>query len=313
MNYEAKIRLTLAALLWVALATPAAAAQQRMLKLEDGLELSLQQIEYNRIVPHGYVDQGLATIAAIGREEVLLSRRFGTLGSTPGVHYSLIVNTLEAAPAEVSISGEVVIGEHALVYRARVERGDWQSSLLVVLEALAQLPTRHAAVAGLLGADPSAPPETWTRSGVTVRQLGAPVAIDGRDWKAAQPVWPGQAATSGDGSFTIAMREVNEEGDVARALVLYQATGSVPVRLVKDPVAYALISPDSRWVILEPLTAIDLVSWRRYELHRQQGIEPYVAPQAVSADGRRIVFARQSCAVDCAGAQKEYFEMALPE
>ena len=77
-------------------------------------------------------------------------------------------------------------------------------------------------------------------------------------------------------------------------------------------VAYAYVTSDARWVFFEPLDVIDVRTWRRYALGRALGLEPYIVPKAVSADGGRLLISRRSCAFDCPGEPEEYYEIRLP-
>lgn len=300
------------ALLHATFAASAQLPEWRTLQLEGGLELRLQEIEPNRATPSDHVRQGVETIGAQGRERVLLARPLGSLGGEPRVLYSLLARTDRTPSPQVRISGEVLIGQRAFAWQAEAGSDRWQEAVLQIVEALAQLPARHAAQPGLLDPDRAKAPVTFTTSAITFERLAGPVTVDGRSWLAANVIWPGGKADAPDGVFQLALPEVDDAGDVSRGRPMFSARGSQPVALSAEPVAYALISKDARWIFLEPLVAIRTDTWRRYELGLQYGLEPYVVPQAVSPDGRRIVFSRRDCAVDCAGAATEYFELTLP-
>lgn len=300
------------ALLHASFAAGAQPAAWRTLQLEDGLELRLQEIEPDRSTPSEYVRQGIATIEAQGRERVLLARPMGSLGGEPRILYSLLAQADRAPSPLVRISGQVLIGQRAFTWQAQVGSDLWQQSVLEIVEALAQLPARHAAQPGLLDPDRANAPVTFTASAITFERLAGPVTVDGRNWLAANVVWPGGRAVAPDGLFELTLVEVDDAGDVARGRPAFSARGSQPVLLTAEPVSYALISKDARWIFLEPLVAIRTDTWRRYELDLQYGLVPYVSPRAVSPDGRRIVFSRRDCAADCTGAATEYFVLTLP-
>lgn len=138
------------ALLHASFAVGAQPAQWHTLQLEGGLELRLQEIEPNRGAPSAYVQQGIETIEAQGRERVLLARPLGSLGGEPRILYSLLAHADRTPSPLVRICGQVLLGQRAFTWQAQAGSDRWQESVLEIVEALAQLPTRHAAQAGLL-------------------------------------------------------------------------------------------------------------------------------------------------------------------
>ena len=72
------------------------------------------------------------------------------------------------------------------------------------------------------------------------------------------------------------------------------------------------ISHDSRWIISDPLEAIDVTNWVKYSLSKAFNIDAFVVMRAISPDGRRLVISRQQCAFDCAHIPDEYYEIGIP-
>lgn len=101
-------------------------------------------------------------------------------------------------------------------------------------------------------------------------------------------------------------------GDVVRFRVSFTESGRGRVQLDPGLSAYAYISPDSRWIISEPLEVVDVLNWRRYSLSKSFKIGPYVVLKASSADGRRLFISRQACPFDRQHIPPEYFEIGLP-
>lgn len=161
--------------------------------------------------------------------------------------------------------------------------------------------------------DRSGPPAVAASTdGFAIRRLSAPVTIDGTQWIAVNPIWGG-IGTAPDSRFTVSLADENEEGDAARYRITYAEGGGKPVSLNSEVVAYALVTPDSRWIVFEPVEVVDVRAWRRYNLSEQFGIGPYVSPKAVSADGKRLVFSRNDCLVDCRDFPDEYYEIRFPD
>lgn len=153
--------------------------------------------------------------------------------------------------------------------------------------------------------DPSA-------GGFTVRRLSGPVAIDGRTWLAVEPTFGTQTLRARNGEFTLSPTDATDEGDVGRFRLAFVERGGKPVTLTADPVSYAYMTDDSRWIVFEPVEVIDVRAWRRYSLGKVFGISPYVVPIAISADGRRLVIRRSVCPFDCRDFPDEFYEIGFP-
>jgi len=171
--------------------------------------------------------------------------------------------------------------------------------------------TARAQDAGPAG--PTAPPVLQAvPPDFTIRPLSGPVAIDGKAWIAAEPVSVPQTVRSSDGAFTVSLSEPNAQGDVRRFRLRFTGRSGRPVNLAPRAVSYVYVTPDSRWIFFEPLEVIDVRVWRRYSLSTIFNIQPYVAPQAISSDGRRLVIWRRECPLDCRGVEAQYYEVGLP-
>jgi hypothetical protein len=142
--------LACALLLWLPLTGLSAepARDLRTIMLEGDLTLRLRSITPHRTTPYLYLEQGLQTIEAIGKQQVLMSRRNGTLGGQPPVQYSLIAFTDKAASSCASIHGQVLIGSQAWEYQTITKRDNWQESIPLVIEALSQLAIRSTSQPG---------------------------------------------------------------------------------------------------------------------------------------------------------------------
>jgi hypothetical protein len=154
------------------------------------------------------------------------------------------------------------------------------------------------------------PPLVETSAGgFTVRRLTAPVTIDGRNWIAAEAIIGSQAVRAPNGQFSLTLEDAKEPGDLVRFRLSYSAGGpGIPL----DPhVTYAYITPDSRWIVLEPIDVIDVTNWRRYSLSKAFDVTPYVLTRAISADGRRLYVTRQPCPFDCRDLPNDHYEITF--
>lgn len=72
------------------------------------------------------------------------------------------------------------------------------------------------------------------------------------------------------------------------------------------------MTPDGRYIITEPLYALDVRNWTQYALFEALRIPNYTRIEAIAGDGRRLLVARRDCAVDCREMRVEYYEFILP-
>ena len=72
------------------------------------------------------------------------------------------------------------------------------------------------------------------------------------------------------------------------------------------------MTPDGRYIITEPLYALDVRNWKQYALFEALKIPNYTTSEAISGDGRRLLVSRRDCAMDCKEVPVEYYELMLP-
>lgn len=187
-------------------------------------------------------------------------------------------------------------------------------SWMIFIAAIISLATVRAAPQVAPRADRSKPPSVVDApDGFTVRRLSGPVSIDRRNWIAIETVSAAGRLRAPNSRFTLTLEEAKDHaGDVVRFRVFFSEAGSERVRLDPDVAAYAYISPDSRWIVSEPLEVIDVLNWRRYSLSKSFKVNPYVVLRAISADGRRLFISQHVCASDCQNIPPEYFEIGFP-
>lgn len=160
-------------------------------------------------------------------------------------------------------------------------------------------------------ADRSTPPIAQAPTeGFTVRRLNGPVTIDGRSWIAAEPIYGSKTVRAPSGRFTLTFDEAKKLGDVVRWRLSYAAGG--PPILLDPHVSYVYITPDSRWIVLEPIDVIDVTNWRRYALSKTFDVTPYIVIRAISADARRLYATRQPCPFDCRDLPNDHYEVTFP-
>lgn len=155
---------------------------------------------------------------------------------------------------------------------------------------------------------PDAPTTEAAPAGLVVRRV-APVTVDGRNWRDAEPFFGPRVVRSTH--LSVVLDRANDLGDVERFRLSVRRNDGTSV-VIAQTVSYAWLSPDARWLIYEPLDVVDLVAWKRYSLASIAGVTPYVVPRAVSRDGRRVIVRHSDCAVDCLGQPIQDFEITLP-
>jgi len=148
--------------------------------------------------------------------------------------------------------------------------------------------------------------------GFVLRQLDGSIKSDASTWIQAAPKFEPGTIEAPDRSFRLILDGVTEAGDVARYRATVRPATGLAAQLA-DAVSYALVSPDSRWIVFEPLEVLDVRAWRLYSLSKAFGVQPYVVPQLVSVDGRRLIVSRRACAFDCPEMPTEFFELTFPQ
>jgi hypothetical protein len=187
-------------------------------------------------------------------------------------------------------------------------------SKMIVFAALISLAAVPGAAQDPPRADRSKPPSAANApAGFTVRRLSGPVPIDGRTWIAIETASAAGRLRAPDARFTLTLEEAKDHaGDVVRFRIFFTEGGGARVQLDPGVAAYAYITPDSRWIVSDPLEVVDVRTWRKYSLSKSFKIDPYIVPRAISADGRRLFISRQACPFDCQNIPHEYFEIGFP-
>lgn len=138
--------------------------------------------------------------------------------------------------------------------------------------------------------------------------------IDGREWVAAEvqtdPVPAVFRAPNGQFWLTLVPRRRNT-GDFVRYELVFEGRETAAIR-VAELTGWVYVTPDSRYVISEPLFVLDVSAWTEYALHDALDISNHTWVQAVSHDGKRLLVARTDCPMDCPEQQVEYYEVTLP-
>jgi hypothetical protein len=163
--------------------------------------------------------------------------------------------------------------------------------------------------------DRAVPPvETAGAGGFSAQRLPARVGIDGRAWTSVE-VHTGQPEVlrPAGADYELRFSDADNSGDFERWAVTLQRPGNRPVSLTGErKTTFVYVTPDARYVFMEPLTVVDMKTWRRYSLDTALGIAPYVSIVALSRDGRLFI-ERSSCAMDCSRrTDEEYFELKIP-
>lgn len=150
--------------------------------------------------------------------------------------------------------------------------------------------------------------------GFTVRRLSELPAVDGRTWlEVRDQIVSDGTYRAPNGQFTLTTEDKPENAHHVGTFAIYFTDGN-GTRSELDPgfAVYTYISPDSRWIISDPLEAIDVTNWVKYSLSKAFNIDAFVVMRAISPDGRRLVISRQQCAFDCGHIPDEYYEIGIP-
>jgi hypothetical protein len=159
------------------------------------------------------------------------------------------------------------------------------------------------------------PPILEVTAGAKATERSRPPAVDGRTWIAANVRHP----LSGDDiavptrAFSLTFRDWGDHGgDFERCQLFFQRGQGAPVRIHEGFTGWVFVTPDSRYIITEPLYVLDVREWRQYALFEALGIPNYTHIEAVSRDGKRLFLSRRDCAMDCRDQRVEYYALTLP-
>lgn len=139
--------------------------------------------------------------------------------------------------------------------------------------------------------------------------------IDGREWIAANV-----QTTSSRGTVEVPTKEFSltltdcgdHAGDLERCQLLFRRGRATPVRIDTGFTAWVFVTPDSRYIVTEPLYVLDVREWKQYALFESLQIPNYTHIEAVSRDGKRLFISRRDCAIDCKDVPVEYYELTIP-
>lgn len=168
----------------------------------------------------------------------------------------------------------------------------------------------------LSGNDITQPPPIVRSAGqFTARPLSQPPVIDGRAWAPAevQPTYSPGTVPLRTRTFALTLRDCGDHGgDFTHCQLLFHRGRGTPVRIDAGFTGWVFVTPDGRYIITEPLYALDVRNWTQYALFEALRIPNYTRIEAIAGDGRRLLVARRDCAVDCREMRVEYYELILP-
>jgi hypothetical protein len=151
--------------------------------------------------------------------------------------------------------------------------------------------------------------------GFTARRLAKPPIIDEKNWTGVE-VTTGDVSTAmapPDLSYVLTFGDPGKDtGDFMRYELMFKRGAAAAVRIDDHFTGWAYVSPDGRYVFMEPLIVLDVAGWRKYDLSEVLEISNYTSIEAISRDRKRLLISRVECPIDCPGEPVHYFELGLP-
>jgi len=164
--------------------------------------------------------------------------------------------------------------------------------------------------------DTQPPPIVRSAGQFSARPLSQPPVIDGRTWIAAevQPAYSPGTVPLRTRTFSLTLTDCGDhDGDFTRCELLFHRGRGAPVRIDAGFTGWVFVTPDARYVITEPLYALDVQHWKQYALFEALQIPNYTAIEAITRDGKRLMVSRRDCPMDCRGVVRvEYYELTMP-
>lgn len=169
------------------------------------------------------------------------------------------------------------------------------------LEALASGPDKTQPPTSVRGKGRVASVELVYKASLKEETARPSAPLKGPDWLEMdqKPISSEWLMTSPDNKFSLQLRESpGDEGDVAVykvALTWRDADKSVPLGLSTG----AVISPDSRYIFLEPYWLIDVEEWKEYDLRKTFEKGGYFGVDRWSKNENKFVLHVVQCPFDC--------------
>jgi hypothetical protein len=165
--------------------------------------------------------------------------------------------------------------------------------------------------------DVTQPPSIVHTAGrFSARQQSRAPTVDGREWIAVDvQTGPAPAIVQAPNrrfSVTLAEAGTDDTGDFERYQLLFRRGNAAPVRIDRNFTAWVYVTPDSRYIVSEPLYVLDVRAWTQYALFEALQIPNYTAIEAISRDRKRLFISRRECAIECKDERVEYYELTLP-
>lgn len=118
-------------------------ASEKTLRLENGHDLIIVQIQPSRNLPHGFYDQAMLSIPAVyPNARIVAKRRIGFLSKNPSSLYSLVCYQKSSDSSKMTISGVVIKNNRAWSFAANVAESAFADTLILIMEVLMELPTK---------------------------------------------------------------------------------------------------------------------------------------------------------------------------
>ncbi len=147
------------------------------------------------------------------------------------------------------------------------------------------------------------------------RELNSNPLINSSGWQKAKAINGHhlQRIQAPNGTFSLKFEPANEDtGDFERYFLIFEKNGQ-KIRIDQGFTAWAYITPDSRYVITEPLYLFDANKQVTVDLSKELAISNYVQIEGVALDYKRLLVSRINAAMEGMGDQKpEWFEISLP-
>jgi hypothetical protein len=166
--------------------------------------------------------------------------------------------------------------------------------------------------------DPMKPPPMVSAAGpFTVRRFDVPPKADDRNWNpvSVQSGFPSpRAAEVPNRRFSLRFADAGPDNDAEfeRYRLIFQRGRGPAFRIDQGFTSWVYVTPDTRFIVTEPLYVLDVDAWTQYALHEALDIPNYTSIEAISRDGKRLLVTRTDCAFDCSTDEgTEFYELTL--
>ena len=102
-----------------------------------------------------------------------------------------------------------------------------------------------------------------------------------------------------NGDFVISFEKVKEANSPLKKYSVFLKPQIGDIKKIGEVIGWVAISPDSKYVVREPLTFINVKSGEEKDLSQELGLDGFLNIHFWSVNGKSLIVSQTECAFDC--------------